>query len=175
MTARDEVAYFGIASTVMAALGVIVGGGLSDRWRRRDVRGRVAVVALSVGLHVPLLAVLYTTTSLMTFYVVAPIAAAASLFAGAAGAALQEMVLPRMRATAGALSVLGATMVGLALGPYVTGKVAVVTGSLNIGIFSRFAVVPLTLFLLWRVSRQLAVVEATRLDRAQAAGEAGPA
>ena len=160
-----------MAPTVMSAIGVVTGGWLSDRLRLRDERGRVIVAALSVVLHMPLLAWLYLTKSLMTFFLVAPLAAwSAALFAGASVAALQEMVLPRMRATTGALSVLGSTMLGLALGPYLTGKVAAVTGSVNAGIFSLFAALPLTLTLLWLVSRRIAEVEATRELRA---GELG--
>ena len=37
---------------------------------------------------------------------------------------LQDLVLPRMRATAGATYILGTTMVGLALGPYFAGKMS---------------------------------------------------
>jgi MFS family permease len=94
-----------------------------------------------------------------------------SAWSGAAVATLQDVVLPRMRATAGATFVLGITMIGLALGPYTVGKVATITGDLRIGIFALYAVAPFTLFALWRVSRSLQAVEATIIERARAAGE----
>jgi MFS family permease len=94
-----------------------------------------------------------------------------SAWVGAAVATLQDLVLPRMRATAGATYVLGTTMVGLALGPYVAGKMSVVTGSLAAGIFWLYVVPPFTLLGLWLGSRHLAGLEASRVDRARAAGE----
>jgi MFS family permease len=86
-------------------------------------------------------------------------------------ASLQDVVLPRMRATAGATYVLGTTMVGLALGPYYAGKMADVTGSLSAGIFWLYVVPPFTLFALWLGSRRIAEIEATKVERARAAGE----
>jgi hypothetical protein len=86
-------------------------------------------------------------------------------------ATLQDLVLPRMRATAGATYVLGTTMVGLALGPYFAGKMSVVTHSLSAGIFCLYIVPPFTLLALWHASRRIGELEATKLDRARAAGE----
>jgi hypothetical protein len=62
-------------------------------------------------------------------------------------------------------------MVGLALGPYFAGKVADVADSLRAGIFALYLIVPLTLLGLWLGSRKLADLEATRVERARAAGE----
>lgn len=93
------------------------------------------------------------------------------MWVGSTVAAYQDFVLPRMRGTVGATYLLGATMLGLALGPYFTGKVATVTGSLQIGAFSLYAVAPLTLFLLWIVSRHTEQLETTKVERARAAGE----
>ena len=95
----------------------------------------------------------------------------ASAWVGAAVATLQDLVLPRMRATAGATYILGTTMVGLALGPYFAGKMSVLTGSLKLGIAALYIMPILTLIGLAIGARHLAALEASKMDRARAAGE----
>ena len=112
---------------------------------------------LAVVLPAPAVWVMFTTDSLGTFYLASPVAQLfGSAWVGAAVASLQDVVLPRMRATAGATYVLGTTMVGLALGPYFAGKMADVTGSLSAGIFWLYVVPPFTLLALWLGSRRIA-------------------
>jgi MFS family permease len=173
MTAAEEVAFImGWAAAFAAALGVIMGGIVSDLWRRHDPRGRIFVNMASVILAAPLTWFIFTTDSLAMFYAVFPLAhMSGALWVGAAVATLQDLVLPRMRATAGATYILGTTMVGLALGPYFAGKVADVAQSLRAGIFALYLIVPLTLLGLWLGSRRIAELEASRVDRARAAGE----
>ena len=173
MKAKEEIGFIlGWSAAFSAAAGVILGGYLSDIWRQRDPRGRIFVNMLSVILPIPLVAFLLTTDSLAAFYWVNPIAhMLASAWVGAAVATLQDLVVPRMRATAGATYILGTTMVGLALGPYYAGKMSVVTGDLAIGIFALYLVPPFTLIALWIASRRLADLEASKVDRARAAGE----
>jgi hypothetical protein len=174
-TAAEEVAtLLGLGAAVTAAAGVILGGIVSDLWRRRDPRGRIFVNMLAVVLPAPAVWLMFTTSSLATFYLASPVAQLfSSAWVGAAVASLQDVVLPRMRATAGATYVLGTTMVGLALGPYAAGKMADVTGSLSAGIFSLYAVPPFTLLALWIAARRIAELEATKAERARAAGESG--
>jgi MFS-type transporter involved in bile tolerance (Atg22 family) len=74
-----------------------------------------------------------------------------------------------MRATAGATAILGTSMVGLALGPYVAGTVAKASGSLVTGIAALYVVPPITLLVLWWASRRIEDLEATREERAEAA------
>jgi MFS family permease len=173
LSGAEEVAtIIGWGAAFSAAFGVILGGIISDLWRRRHPAGRLYVNMLSVALPLPLLAFLFTTDSVGLFYLVFPFAhLLASAWVGAAVATLQDLVLPRMRATAGATYVLGTTMVGLALGPYFAGKMADVMQSLSAGIFFLYIVPPLTLSALWLASRRIAEVEATKVDRARAAGE----
>lgn len=173
MTAAEEVAFImGWGAAISAAIGVIMGGIISDLWRRRDPRGRIFVNMASVILAAPLTWFIFTTDSLTTFYWVFPIAhMCGAAWVGAAVATLQDLVLPRMRGTAGATYILGTTMVGLALGPYFAGKVADVADSLRAGIFALYLIVPLTLIGLWLGSRRIADLEATRVERARAAGE----
>ncbi len=174
VTAREEVsAILGWAAAIAAAVGVIMGGVISDHWRRRDARGRLWVNMLAVVLPAPAVWLMFTTDSLVTFYFASPVAQLfGSAWVGAAVASLQDVVLPRMRATAGATYVLGTTMVGLALGPYFAGKMADVSGSLSAGIFWLYVVPPFTLLALWLGSRRIEEIEATKVDRARAVGEA---
>jgi MFS-type transporter involved in bile tolerance (Atg22 family) len=77
-----------------------------------------------------------------------------------------------MYGTIGAIFLAGSTMVGLAIGPYVTGKVATLTGSLETGVLSMLLMPPIALFALWRMSRKVEWAETTKVARARAAGEA---
>jgi MFS family permease len=174
LSAKAEVGVIlGWSAAFAAAAGVILGGYLSDLWRQRDPRGRIWVNMLSAVLPIPVVAFLLTTESLAAFYWVNPVAhLLASAWVGAAVATLQDLVLPRMRATAGATYILGTTMVGLALGPYYAGKMSVLTGSLPTGIAMLYLMPPLTLCLLWIGSRHLARLEESKVERARAAGEA---
>jgi MFS family permease len=172
-SAKEEVGFIiGWSAAFSAAAGVILGGYISDLWRQRDPRGRLFVNMISVLVPIPLVAFLLTTDSLAAFYWVNPLAHMfASAWVGAAVATLQDLVLPRMRATAGATYILGTTMVGLALGPYFAGKMSLVTGGLATGIASLYFMPFLTLLGLWIGSRHLATLEATKVERARAAGE----
>ena len=170
-TAAEEVStIFGWTAATASAVGIICGGILADAWRLRSPAGRLYVCMLAVVLPVPAVFWAFSTGSLVTFYVLAGyIALCAALWVGAAVATLQDLVLPRMRGTAGATYVLGTSMVGLALGPYWTGKVAAVTGDLATGIFALYVVPPFTLTALWIASRRIGELEATREERSAAA------
>ncbi len=173
MTAKEEIGtIIGWSAAISAAAGVILGGYLSDIWRQRDPRGRLFVNMLSAVLPIPVVAFMLTTDDLAAFYWANPLAhMLASAWVGAAVATLQDLVLPRMRATAGATYILGTTMVGLALGPYYAGKMSVLTGDLGTGIFALYVMPPLTLVGLWLGSRRIEELEATKVARARAAGE----
>jgi MFS family permease len=174
MTAAEEVAFIiGWGAAISAAAGVIMGGVIADLWRRSDPRGRIFVNMASVILAAPFTWFLFTTDEVALFYWVFPLAhMCGAAWVGAAVATLQDLVLPRMRGTAGATYILGTTMIGLALGPYFAGKVADVADSLRVGIFALYLIVPLTLLGLWLGSRRIAELEATKVERARAAGEA---
>jgi MFS family permease len=167
-TALHEVSTFvGWGSAIGSAAGVIFGGMIADRWHRIDSRGRLFTIAASLTFSAPLIVLMFTTGALATFYMVTPLAAfVGSAYSGAAIATIQDLVLPRMRATAGATFLLGITLVGLALGPYVAGKVGAVSGSLRIGILSLFAIAPIALGLLWYCAGRLEALVASREVRA---------
>jgi len=170
-TAAEEVStIYGWSAAAMSAVGVILGGILADAWRRRHPAGRIYVNMLAVVLPIPAVAWMVTTDDLATVYWLAGYTSlCGALWVGAAVATLQDVVLPRMRGTAGATYILGTSMVGLALGPYWAGKVAAVTGDLATGIGALYIMPPLTLIALWIASRKIAAVEATKEQRAAAA------
>ena len=173
LTAKEEVGtIIGWSSAVAAAAGVILGGYLSDLWRQRDPRGRLFINMISAVLPFPIVWSMLSTDNLATVYWLNPLAHLfASAWVGAAVATLQDLVLPRMRATAGATYILGTTMVGLALGPYYAGKMSVLTGDLGTGILALYAMPPFTILGLWLCSRRIAELEETKVERARAAGE----
>lgn len=167
-TAAEEVStIFGWSAAIASAIGVILGGIISDHLRRRTPAGRLYVNMAAIVLPIPAVIWMFTTDSLVTFYLVAPyVSICSALWVGAAVATLQDLVLPRMRATAGATYILGTSLVGLALGPYWAGKVAALTGDLATGVFSLFVVPPFTLAALWLASRHIGQLEETREQRA---------
>ncbi|OYY89673.1 MAG: MFS transporter [Sphingomonas sp. 28-66-16] len=153
-------------------LGTTVGGLVADRLRRNNPAGRLWVVMF--GATVPSVAILtaFTTTNITLFYVMLfPAQALASCALGAAAATTQDLVLPRMRGTATATFLIGTTLLGLALGPYLAGRISTLSGSLSIGVISMLASVPITLTAAIFAYRLVPKAEATREARARAAGE----
>lgn len=154
-------------------IGVVLGGWISDVAKRRHPSGRIIFIGLVSLLPLPFYVLMFTTDSLVTFYLCnIPLAVLGSAYPGIAAATTQDLVLPRMRGAATATYFIGTTLIGLGLGPYFTGVVSKVTGSLATGILSLLLVVPITLTCLFFVYRRLPLAEATRVERARAAGEA---
>jgi MFS family permease len=164
--------WIGLPGAAMSIIGVVCGGWLSDRWKARDPRGRVFVMMLAISLPAPFMVAMYLAPNFEVFRTIAPIAYLLSaLWAGSAITLMQDFVLPRMRGTAASAFFLGATLIGLALGPYVTGKLAAVTGSLRVALLLNLLSIPVTLFVLFIVSRQAGACEANKSARARLAGE----
>jgi MFS family permease len=165
-------ALIGIPGAVASALGVIAGGRLSDAWKQRDSRGRVFVGMLSAAASAPLLIAMFLASNFRIYALISPLVYfAANLWPGSAIATYQDLVLPRMYGTAGATYLVGGTMIGLALGPYLSGKIATVTGSLQTGVFSLLVAPVAVLTFLWLLSRTISQAESSKIARAQAAGE----
>src|SRR3546814_9199500 len=95
-------------------------------------------------------------TSFERFTIFAPFAYfMGTIWVSRAVTTLQDLVLPRMRGVAAATSSIGSTMIGFALGPYISGKIATVGGSLKTGVLSLFIVAPLALLILYLVRRRI--------------------
>jgi MFS family permease len=153
-------------------LGVVLGGRAADWLRRTNPSGRVIVITFGLLAPVAPMLIAFSTRDITLFYFMQlPMTALASTALGAAAATTQDLVLPRMRGAATATFFLGTTLVGLALGPYLAGRLSLALGDLGYGVLSLLLVVPLSLALLIYLYRALPRAERTLLERARAAGE----
>ena len=157
---------------VAGLIGVMTGGVLADRWRRRTLNGRLYVAMLTAVLPLPF-AVTMLTTHDTTLAAVAyfPMSVCTALWSGPAVSTIQDLVLPRMRAIASAAYLLMVTFVGLALGPYAIGRLSVALGGLRPAMLCGLSVNALALLFGALAARHLAHDESTKLDRARATGE----
>lgn len=155
-------------------LGVIIGGRVADALQLRYTNGRVMVVLFGLLAPAPALFAAYTAASFLAFaglsFVVVMLSSAAL---GAAAAASQALVLPRMRGAATAAFFLATTLFGLALGPFMAGYVSALNGNdLGRGMISTLVVIPAGIALLAVALRTVPRSVATVVERARAAGEA---
>lgn len=154
-------------------IGVTLGGIVADRLRRSFANGRVMVVIFGAVAPVPAVWIAFTTHELWLYFTVLPIAqVTASCALGAAAATMQDLVLPRMRGTATGTFFIGTTLLGLAMGPYLAGRVSTLTGSLSTGVLSLLLTVPITLAAGIAAFRLVPRAEANRENWAREAGEA---
>jgi MFS family permease len=162
----------GSAGALGGFLGVILGGRIADALKQRTPSGRVIVMLVGAIGPIPLLVVSYTTESLALFYFLYfPMSMLSSSALGAAAATTQDLVLPRMRGVATAAFFIGTTFIGLALGPYMAGRVSQAAGDLATGVLSLLAVSPIAIGCLLILYRMLPQAEASLVERARAAGE----
>jgi hypothetical protein len=132
-------------------------------------------VALATALlPLPAVAWLLTTGSVGVAYALAfPVNVLSTLWIGAGASTVQDLVLPRMRASASAFYLLLITFIGLALGPYTIGKLADLTGSIRTGMLLGLAANFIAFGFVLLAMRTLAQDEATLRARVREAGEPG--
>ena len=182
ISATEAGLVLGGSYAVGGLIGITVGGVVADRMKSRTVNARVYVGLTAIAFTVPMAFALLLTNELVWAYVFNFVVSVfASCWIGAAASTVNDLVMPRMRATASAFYILMAT-VGLALGPYMVGAVSDVLtaggmsggealrSSLMLSVLS--LVIPLVLLLL--LLKRLGPAEATRIERARAAGEVIP-
>ena len=163
----------GSSGALAGFLGLTIGGVVADRLRRTNPAGRLIVVIVGACVPVPFLVAAFTAGSVWIFYpclFLAGLTASGAL--GSAAATTQDLVLPRMRGTATATFFIGTTLLGLAMGPYLAGRISTLSGSLSVGMLSLLAVVPVTLGCAVAAYRLVPAAEASREARARAVGEA---
>ena len=170
---KSEVGFFlGGGAAAGGFLGIVLGGRIADWAKQRHRWGRIPVIISGTLLPLPFLIYAFTTSNITGFYIANfMMSGLASAALGPAGATTQDLVLPRMRGTATATFFIATALIGLALGPYLTGYVSKVSGELQTGLLALLAVAPISLGLLLMAWRTVPEAEATVLERARAAGE----
>ena len=153
-------------------VGITIGGRIADTLRERSPVGRLHVLLFGCLAPIPPVVLAFTAGTPAMFYVMLPLAQLLTCGAlGAAAATTQDLVLPRMRGTATAAFFIGTTLLGLALGPYLAGRISTLTGSLATGVLSLLATTPLALAAIYGAYRLLPAAEAGKIERAREAGE----
>ncbi|MGE0624101.1 MAG: spinster family MFS transporter [Pseudomonadales bacterium] len=179
-TATEVGLYIGLGSAIGGWLGVTLGGMLGDALKRRHPAGRLLVGYLAVAGTAPLvLWMIYTESLMMAFALNLAHHLFSAAWPGIPPSTAADLVLPRMRAVAGAYYILVNTFIGLALGPYFMGQLSDVflsTGmdeatALQTAIAAALGIFVITLVCLTLAWRHLPRDEASRLERARAAGE----
>jgi MFS family permease len=169
-SASEIGAKLGLISAVGGGLGVTMGGVLADRLRRRTPSGRLMVGMMNALVPIPVLLLALNVADrdqALGLFAVAQVFAA--LWLGAGSSTVQDLVLPHMRARASAVFLLFVTIIGLALGPYVVGRLSDLWGSLRLAFMAATLsnVVAFALFVM--ASKTIARDEETRHIRAAAA------
>ena len=162
----------GLGSALGGWIGTSLGGIVGDAWRKRSATGRLKVSLMAAIFPVPIALYAYSTDSLNIFYACYFLVVLIGTFwLGGITATMQDLVLPRMRGSAGALFFLGTTLLGLGNGPYIVGLISDATGDLRLAIVATYASAPVVWLLLVLAIRGLPRAETTVLERARAAGE----
>lgn len=139
----------GIGASCGAA-GVVLGGICADRVAsgHRHAR-RVGLVMFTATATMLLHGGMYSSTSLPAFYAIAAVTVIfMSATLGGASGTIVNIVPGALRGTAAAAFLLGTNLIGLALGPYVAGRLSTAFGDLGLGLTAMTAVLPLALIAL---------------------------
>ncbi|MDE0885132.1 MAG: MFS transporter [Myxococcota bacterium] len=144
-------------------VGAYAGGWLSDRWASRDVRGRSLLPALAMLASVPFwFGVYLNQNTALVLALMVPPAAFGLMYQAPALAVTQGLSTPAMRATAGAVLLFVINIIGLAMGPALTGWISDLLAPRFGAESLRYALLivstPLLVasYLFWRASKTLA-------------------
>src|SRR5262249_51532104 len=163
----------GGSAAVAGWLGATCGGLIADRWRQANPKGRLYVAMLTASLSLPLaIAMLTTPNATVALVLNFPLGVCAALWLGPAVSTVQDLMLPRLRATASPAYLLVLTFIGLAMVPYTVGRLSVAFADLRAAMLIALSSNVLAFVLLFAASRRIADDEASKLARARAAGEA---
>lgn len=179
-TISDAGLYLGLGSAIGGFIGIVLGGVIADHFRAKTVNAR-----LYVGLAIPLLAVpfalgfLYTQSIVMAYIYSFLFSVISPAWIGCAASTVNDLVMPRMRATASAFYLLMNTFVGLALGPFLIGQFSDLynrsgvesADALQLAMTLGLGAFALSVAALLLACRYLADDESSRLERAAAFGE----
>ena len=170
----------GLAGAVMGFFGIVLGGLLADKLRIHTSKGKlyvwlggvaVAILSAILFLNADHLNLAYAGISILYMSI--------AMAHGPAMSTINDLVLPRGRATTSAFALMVATFIGIALGPYITGYISDVISAAGVSEGEALRQAMLWTLLL-PISGMLVVTQALRhverdeagvMDRARALGE----
>ncbi len=180
-TSATEVGmYIGLGNAAGGLIGVTLGGYFGDMFKARHGSGRLIIGYAAVFGTAPLvLWMIYTPSLMLAFFLNFAHHLFSACWPGIPPSTAADLVLPRMRAIAGAYYILVNTMIGLAMGPFVMGQLSdmfAASGmdsaeSLRTAIAVSLLMFGVTLVFLTLAWRHLPKDEASRLERARKFGE----
>ena len=172
--------YIGLGNALGGLIGVTAGGLMADRLKLTWASGRLLVGFFTIALGAPLILwMLYTPSLTTAFWLNFAYHIPMSMWVGIPPTVAADLVMPRMRAVAGAYYLLMNTFIGLALGPYVIGQLSdsfasagmSAGDSLRTAIALALGLFAVTLVLLLLAVKYLPGDERSRLQRAKQHGE----
>lgn len=172
--------YLGMGAAAGGFIGITAGGFLADYLKQKLPGGRLIVGYISILGTIPfLLLLLYSDDLVSAYWYNFGLTIMGACAGGVPPSTGADLVMPRMRAVAGAYYILVNTFIGLALGPYFMGLIS--DGFQNNGMneadalrtaiaLSLFTLIPALVFMIL-AQKNLPHDEANRLQRAEALGE----
>ncbi len=180
VSATEVGMYIGLGNAVGGLLGVTLGGMAGDWLKGKHPAGRLAIGYVAVGGTAPLvLWMIFTPSLAMAYFLNFAHHLFSACWPGIPPSTASDLVMPRMRAVAGAYYILVNTMIGLAMGPFVMGQLSDIFAStgmdsaeaLRMAIACALLMFLVTLVFLTLAWRNLPRDEASRLQRARELGE----
>ena len=179
-TATEVGIWLGLGGAAGGFLGVTIGGIAADWLKTKYPSGRLVLGYVAIAGMVPtILALIYAESLYVAFWINFFAMLVGACWPGVPPSTANDLVMPRMRAVAGAYYILVNTFIGLALGPYVIGQISdvfVANGSgsaeaLRNAMACSMLIFVVSIFCLIMAQRHLPKDESSRLDRARAMGE----
>jgi MFS family permease len=162
----------GFITAIFGGFGAAMGGVIGDWLKLRTPAGRIYVMLFALAASVLFVILSFTATDKSSFFIYSALQISLHImWLGPCAASIQDLVLPRMRGTATAAFFLGTTILGLGLGPYLTGLVSDVSGNLRFSLISTVAVAPIILIACLIALRSVPRLAETVVERARVAGE----
>jgi MFS family permease len=164
LTLTQASAYLAVITGVGNAVGMYLGGRLSDHFGSRDSRNRLRIVAVALFVGVPCTLLQFLTDSLSVSVAFGTLGATLMMSFYAPIIAVPQLLVPAsMRAFTTSVVVLAFGLLGLGLGPFITGLISDLlaaryglgAGSLRYAISAALIFSLLAAWLFWKASRHL--------------------